>query len=242
MPPRKEKTQVNEVKEKTQVNEDSKVSMLEENINLRFDDLKNDIAALREQVIKNLVDENLRLQEKVVFLEKRLNLTESDTYSLQQYSRRNNIEISGIPETVTDNDLEQKVIEILDCIDVNVDSRDIETCHRLPSKTSPKTTIIKFVNRKVCEEAHPNKKKLDSCDKSSIGISDDVKIYINENLCPYYKKLAWKCRVLRREKVVINNWTRNGIVHIRISEGDKYKKIFHESDLTALFPDFEFDE
>ena len=101
-------------KEKKQINEDSKVSMLEENINLRFDDLKNDISALREQVIKNLVNENSRLQEKVVVLEKRLNLTESETYSLHQYSRRNNIEISGIPETVIDNDLEQNVIQILD--------------------------------------------------------------------------------------------------------------------------------
>ena len=34
--------------------------------------------------------------------------------SLEQYGRRNNLEITGIPDDVDDQNLEEKVIEILD--------------------------------------------------------------------------------------------------------------------------------
>ena len=41
---------------------------------------------------------------------------------LEQYGRRNNIEITGIPDTVQDNELESKVTEIFDAIGVEAKS------------------------------------------------------------------------------------------------------------------------
>ena len=37
---------------------------------------------------------------------------------LEQYGRQNNIEITSVPDTVQDNELENKVIEIFDAIGV----------------------------------------------------------------------------------------------------------------------------
>ena len=54
---------------------------------------------------------------------------EENSNSLEQYGRRNNFEITGIPDDVFDQNLEKKVIEILDKIDVNVYRKDIEACH-----------------------------------------------------------------------------------------------------------------
>ena len=51
-----------------------------------------------------------------------------------QYSRRECLEISGISASVADNDLEPKVLEILEEIDVPIDLSLVEDCHRLPSK------------------------------------------------------------------------------------------------------------
>ena len=42
------------------------------------------------------------------------------------YSRRNNLEFVGIPNRVSQDNLEDNVIEILKSIDVNVQSDDIE--------------------------------------------------------------------------------------------------------------------
>ena len=64
-----------------------------------------------------------------------------------QYSRRNNIVIQGIPQSVKSKDLEDKVINVL----------DIEACHRLGDS---RKTIVRFVNRKHSFEALKNKKSL----------------------------------------------------------------------------------
>ena len=63
------------------------------------------------------------LEDKVTSLEENLN-------SLNQYARRNNIVLLGIPECVTDNALEATVASILVDSDVEVDSNALEACHR----------------------------------------------------------------------------------------------------------------
>ena len=49
----------------------------------------------------------------------------------EQHTRRNNIEIQGIPATVADGYLENKVIDIFRCLKININPSDIEDCHRL---------------------------------------------------------------------------------------------------------------
>ena len=54
--------------------------------------------------------------------------------NVDQYSRRNNVETSGIPQSVNDNQLEEKVVDILKAIDVNITTNEIEVCHCLGNK------------------------------------------------------------------------------------------------------------
>ena len=63
-----------------------------------------------------------KLQSRVKFLENKFN-------HLEQYGRRKNIEVSGIPDSAGDNELECLVIKILKAIDIDVDDRDVEACH-----------------------------------------------------------------------------------------------------------------
>ena len=74
-----------------------------------------------------LRDRCSKLQQKVVEFE-------YSTNNLEQCGRRNNIVISGIPDTVDVNQLEESVAEILTEINVNVASNDIEACHRIGKK------------------------------------------------------------------------------------------------------------
>ena len=47
----------------------------------------------------------------------------------EQYSRCECLEISGVPESVTDNDLEGKVLNLLEKIDVEVYPDHNKGCH-----------------------------------------------------------------------------------------------------------------
>ena len=64
--------------------------------------------------------------------------------AIEQYSRRECWEISCVPESVTDNDLEGKVLNLLEKIYVEAHSDHIEDCHQIKSKDGPKKVIIKI--------------------------------------------------------------------------------------------------
>ena len=56
---------------------------------------------------------------------------ESSINQVKQYCRRNNIVISGIPDDISDNDLESTVSDIMKDVDVDINSSDIEAGHRI---------------------------------------------------------------------------------------------------------------
>ena len=76
---------------------------------------------------------------KVNNLENKFISLEINGNHLKQYGRRNDLEITGIPDDVSDENLEEKVIQVLSEIQVSISSSDIEACHRIgKSKNSSK--------------------------------------------------------------------------------------------------------
>ena len=75
-------------------------------------------------------------------------------------------ELSGIPNSICNKDLENTVINICKESGINVDARDIEGCHQLPlsrnSRGHNKRVIVKFVNQKYAEALLKDKKRI-SC-------------------------------------------------------------------------------
>ena len=49
----------------------------------------------------------------------------------EQYSRREWLEILGIPDSIPNNNLEETVLKIFNETGVTVNSRDVEGCHHL---------------------------------------------------------------------------------------------------------------
>ena len=129
---------------------------------------------------------------------------ESFTNSLEQYGRRNNIISSGIPESVDNNQLEESVTETLIDIDVNVDSSDIEACHRIGKqgfRNGSTKTSIRFVNRKHAKLALYNKNPSNSA-------------FTSENLTRMNESLAHQGRKLKGNSLVNVCYARDGIVTI----------------------------
>ena len=84
------------------------ISNLETKLLDRFDEVQNELLNVKNIIIKNLQEENERLRKRVSFLDKKVISLESRHNMLEQYGRRNNLEITGIPDSVPQRDLENK--------------------------------------------------------------------------------------------------------------------------------------
>ena len=88
---------------------DSEVlSAIKTSMESSFAELKDEIINLKEIVIKNLIEENKQLKNKVGSLEYKVQNLEYGLNSLEQYGRRNNLEISRIPEVLTSVSLKKR--------------------------------------------------------------------------------------------------------------------------------------
>ena len=122
---------------------------------------------------------------------------------------------------------------------------DIEACHRLMSKKEgPKPTIIRFASRKTVGRIMQNKGKLKTIEELDLVLPGLVpgtsKIYINPSFCPYFKNLAYNCRLLKNAKLISEVvYEDEGTLKIKTFNGN-FVKILHESDLTERFPTFKF--
>ena len=180
-------------------------------------------------VVKNV---NAKLEERIISLEK------SQAKS-EQYSRRNNIELSGIPNDIPEDNLEKVVIGICHDSDVEIEPKDIDGCHRLPasrySRDSNKRVIVKFVNRKHPEAMLRNKKSISNKDFSHLNVHG--KVFVSVSLCPYYRYIWGKCKDLQRRGKIYQVFCLGGTIAVKVTERSSARKIFHECDLLDLDTD-----
>ena len=173
------------------------------------------------------------LEDKVTSLEENLNC-------LDHYGRTNNIVYSGMLECVADDALEATVASILSDIDVDVDSNALEECHRFGKperRTKSRKTIVRFTNRKYCKKALLNWKKLANLDNEKHQLGSSTTIFISKN-----ENIAFKARKLKRRGAIHGYFTRDAVVHIKLSEHDKAIKILHKNHFCKYILDCEEEE
>ena len=124
------------------------------NINSELLDLKNKFTKLESdlEISRNV---NNKLVDQITRLERKC-------WENEQYSKRKCIEISGIPQSIEQIDLERTVLNVFDKIDAPVDPQNIEACHRLKSDDNGRSNkvIVKFNNRKDMVRVRNKKKSL----------------------------------------------------------------------------------
>ena len=162
--------------------------------------LDEGISALKDSIIEGLKASNDELKRKVKQLEEKADRLEKgddnknikmekDFQAALQYDRLNSIVVSGIPQNISDELLENKAINILYTVNTTkINHRDIEACHRLGRE---KETLIKFVNRKDAEQSIENRTKLANFNRVEPGFDPNVPIYINQHLTSFISKLAF---------------------------------------------------
>ena len=145
-----------------------------------------------------------------------------------QYSRRDSLEITGIPKNINDDQLEDEVIEIFKEAKATLNRQqirkpDIQAVHRIAKKGK---VIVKIVNRKFVQSALINGRNL----KESTRYGDRTKIYLNESFIPEFGFLNFVIRTAYKDKKLHKFKVRNGVNFVQKSPDDSFVEIGHDND------------
>lgn len=210
-----------------------------QDLELLFHEEKNKNYAYLKNLENKIIDienENKKLADEVYDIYDQLYDAETRIIEMEQYNRRQNIIITGIPESINQNKLETTVINIFRSIGLQISSYEIVGCHRLfKSKNSkyPAKTIVRFTNRKAVEFCMLFRKRLIEV-KSTIGMN----LRFQENLCESNETVLKWSRELKKHNYIYDYYIRNGYIKIVINKDEKPKKIHHPHELYKMFDDF----
>ena len=189
------------------------------------------------------------LQEAFKTTSSKLIELERQHHKLEQYTRRECLDFSGIPNSVAPKDLENFILGLLQEIGINLDKSHIAACHRL-GKTD--RTIVEFLNQKNVENVYSNKKELKDVisrlfsdnmqgrnnittgsqnDWREEGLPRKRKIFVSQNLCPYYRYLYGLVKEKKAEGLIFYFWVFNGTIRMRELQDSRVINITHESDI-----------
>ena len=152
-----------------------------------------------------------------------------------QYSRRSRLELIGIPTSLKDDVLEEKVCGIFHELGIETGQRDIQAYHQI------KKTIIKLSNRKDCLQVQRAEKRLKDLDGTTLNLPIDSKIFINDSVCGYCRGLWNICKRLNGDKRIHQFYTNNGIIRLKLVKNGSVQTVTHVNDLKDLFPDMDID-
>ena len=189
--------------------------------------------------IDNLSDRirslNAKLDSKdelIKSLETRIVTLESANDSIEQYTRRANLRVCGVPEENDGEDTDQKVLAVFNAklgMEPLLRPTDLERSHRLGRKaddsdgtTRTRPIIVRFVSERVRDSVYRARTRLKGHD-----------IYLNEDLTARRAKLAYDARQLKKAKKIVDCWSSYGNVIVKDSN-NKIREIKSPSDLLNI--------
>lgn len=201
-------------------------SGLVKDLTSKVTDLTEDINKMKKQQL-DLLKENQELKSEVQQLK-------TDMTDLKQYSRRNNLEITNLPESKDEN-LKEIVSTMFSKLEVDLMDH-VTTFHRIPTakKDKPKPIIIQFDNklsRDTCLQAAKVKRpKAKEINPRLI----DCPVYFNEHLTPELKNLHYHCRKFKIDNKYEFLWIKEGKIFLRENKTSKAVRVVSTDCLNKL--------
>ena len=154
---------------------------------------------------------------KITTLELKLEEEQRKTISLEQYGRREKVEISGIPESEGENciNIAQQICETAN---TNIPISKIEIAHRIMNGS----IIVKFTDRPARKLLFKNKALLKDTTSHDLGYEGPSwAVSINESLAfdtrNLLREVKKKCREIGYKRVI----TENGAIKIKKDKDTK---------------------
>jgi hypothetical protein len=173
--------------------------------------------------LKDVKSENKRLKSEVLRLSGVVDQQKSELNDIEQYLRRDCVEILGLPHEKDEN-LNDLVLRLGSLMNVELHEDDISITHRLPvsrnenqrvtrssANTFPKV-IVKFTRRSTKEKFYHGRLRLKDKLTRDLGLSriSENKLFISESLSPRNKQLFKDCLKFKRENYFRYIWSYNG--------------------------------
>lgn len=203
-------------------------------ISTKFDDLREELAQVRKEVKSN--------QDQLRALTKENENLKLEVNDLQQYTRRENIMIFGVPETdgqSTSDDIEN----VSQAIGGAHLLSDVSIAHRLPAKPGKTRPIVaRFFRRSSRDEWLHLFRQEAKKDFSGPGIpTKKVNTHLPPGRVTAGEQLTKETRDLlnrTRDAARMNDykfvWTRDGKVFVRKNEQSNVIRIVHSRDLSNM--------
>ena len=161
---------------------------------------------------------------------------------IEQYNRRQNLELQGVPVRKND-DVTQITLDLISKLDVDIKEEDISIAHRLPVKqrygrtrlnkpVNHPTITVRLVSRQMRNEIYD--KRFNAKMIEDFPVEGMKKLFINKNLTQRSKRLFWLSKQKAKELEYKYFWTQNGQIFFRKNEESKKVLIRSESDLDQL--------
>lgn len=211
-----------------------KVIREKEEIKLAVEFMSEDFEKMKKDQHKgkkdNDIDEYNNVGPKILQIEQ-------EQEDMQQYARRNNLKITGVP-VKNQEDTYDIVIGIASKAGVKVSYNDLDAVHRLPTKdkSRPAPIIAKFNNRWIKESImdglYTKRIRLNTHDIGSPWTDgQNTPVYVNDHLTTRNEHLAKLARDMKRAKKCIGTWTRDCKIYIKKDTSSKGKWVRSEADL-----------
>ena len=184
------------------------------------------------------------LKEEVGSLKKLVARQAEDLDDMEQYSRRNILNFSGLPET-DGEDAVQLGIDLAKSMGVTVQKTEIDRAHRIGPKGKKTSTgdpmhrplIVKFTSYTKREEVYSARRRLKDARPprtTSLQGADLKKIFVTDNLTKKNQKVMFRARELRRRGALWAAWSDGCQMKVKIREGGPTHRIRTEEDLEKL--------
>ncbi|KAK5642794.1 hypothetical protein RI129_008961 [Pyrocoelia pectoralis] len=202
---------------------------------IKLDENAQELVKISHRIDKNV--ENIQdVITKNIHLEREVGALKMQLDSVDQYNRRNTIEIHGIP-CLKHEDVRDLILQVGNALGVTIERNCIDACHRLGLQKlhhPPPGIICKFLQRHLKEEMIHRRKVKRNLTTLDIGMTSGAPIYINESLTPFRRQLLAKARAFKKVENYKFLWTRNGNIYMRRNESASILELKSDDDINAI--------
>ena len=198
--------------------------------------------------IKKAENQNIVLEDELFAARNKMNEQEeeiAELYQLQdnleQYTRKQSLEICGIPAGAHAS-TEEAVLKIASALNVTMSAEDINISHKIKSKGAG-TILVKFQSHKAKSRLYKARTKLKNLRLTDIFTNMSTatrvaagtgRVFINENLTSYRKVLLRKANDKRKDGLIISAWSTDGKIFVKTSPEGAPVRIYAKEDLENL--------
>ena len=209
---------------------------------LKDPDMIAALQAILTPIVNQAVTEAVKAKdEEIERLKRELADSKLKIDELEQYSRKNSLNITGLPETSGES-TSQLVRDLGAMIGVNIGPADIDTCHRIGRQTTTRhrVIIVKFVRFDQRQELYAARRKLREVAApagAAFTRQQLASVFISDNLTPHRQSVLYVARQLKRKGKLFAAWSDVGRLKVRVHQGGNTRFITTIDDLRELVGD-----